>query len=346
MRKGDRMVVAALCAVPGFTSACISLLALFEGAGGSAFDRWLLLVILLGGVFGGLLYGMRDRRLVLPGKNEDGSFNPGWLADCAFGMGGGFVIFLLLPGDFDKLTGWVWIKVFATALVGGYGGRGIIDRMLSQVQKQAEEATAHAKAATAKIETIVTQSDADNQGWNIVSRQLSSDQDARPTLDELTKGLAGASLSMLRQVFYEAQRIRSESWEHEKGRMERTIPVFRALISRDPERRFHRNFGQLGYALKDKEPPDLEEAEAMLTQAIASRDAFGEKGWLFCEWNRAIVRIRRDANSAKGKKSTATVRAAIEADLAASARDAFIKQQVIAKDALLQGWMKLNGVRV
>ncbi len=86
--------------------------------------------------------------------------------------------------------------------------------------------------------------------------------------------------------------------------MERTIPVFRALIASDPEGRFHRNHGQLGFALKDKEPPDWREAEAELTNAIMIRGDPNVEGYWLYELNRAICRIKLDDLFKEGKPST------------------------------------------
>ena len=58
--------------------------------------------------------------------------------------------------------------------------------------------------------------------------------------------------------------------------MERTIPIFRALITSDTEKRYHANFAQLGFALKDQRKPAWSEAEEALSRAIAIRS---EKLW-------------------------------------------------------------------
>lgn len=88
-------------------------------------------LITAGGAFGGWLYGMRGQRLIMPKKRADGDFDPGWIADCAFGIAGGYVIFLLVPGTFDAPTGaesWPVVKVIAAAVIGGYAGRALFDR--------------------------------------------------------------------------------------------------------------------------------------------------------------------------------------------------------------------------
>jgi len=54
---------------------------------------------------------------------------------------------------------------------------------------------------------------------------------------------------------------------------------------------FHRNWGELGYALKDKAAPDWEAAEKALTEAITIRDRLSEEGYGGYEYNRAVCRI-------------------------------------------------------
>ena len=75
----------------------------------------------------------------------------------------------------------------------------------------------------------------------------------------------------------------------------------------------HRNHAQLGYALKDKEPPDFAAAEAELTEAIKLRNDDGDRGFLLYEFNRALARI-----GAFGPNPDPEVRAAIDADLKAA----------------------------
>jgi hypothetical protein len=102
--------------------------------------------------------------------------------------------------------------------------------------------------------------------------------------------------------------------------MERTIPVFRALIAADQERKFDRNHAQLGYALKDKEPPEWAEAERELSDAITIRGQTSIKGMYYYEFNRAFCRIMQDPDFRQGKKSNAESLNRILDDLRAVAR--------------------------
>jgi len=62
--------------------------------------------------------------------------------------------------------------------------------------------------------------------------------------------------------------------------------VFRALIAADVEAKYHRNHGQLGYALKDLEQPRWQDAFDALSTAIQRRKS---GGYVLYEFNRAIA---------------------------------------------------------
>ncbi len=109
--------------------------------------------------------------------------------------------------------------------------------------------------------------------------------------------------------------------------MERTIPIFRALLEADPEHK-HVIHGQLGFALKDKTEPDHQGAIEHLAEAISERDANGETGWLFYEFNRALSRIRSEQGTP----------AEILADLCKSAGIDFIRG-ILETDEHVVRWL-------
>ena len=108
------------------------------------------------GAFGGLLGGMHFKSLDRPHREgTDHRINLGWIADAAFGVAGGFVVFLVVPGDFqiDK-GGWDTFKAFAVAMVGGFAGRALIEAQSKAImQKILEKKIDDNQAAmTAKVE--------------------------------------------------------------------------------------------------------------------------------------------------------------------------------------------------
>jgi hypothetical protein len=138
------------------------------------------------------------------------------------------------------------------------------------------------------------------------------------------------------QIFARARTQRSASWQADKPRMERTIAVFRALVASDTERRYHRNFGQLGFALKDKVPPDVEGAIEMLTEAIRIRGA--GHGFVSYEFNRAATRI-----GTGGTATPAALRELILADLRVAASSSYWFERM-STQSNVAAWLTANGI--
>ncbi len=123
--------------------------------------------------------------------------------------------------------------------------------------------------------------------------------------------------------------------------MERTIPIFRALISCDSDDAYHRNHGQLGYALKDQRSPDWAAAEVELTKAIQIRGSAAEHNWLFYEMNRALCRIMLDEDFKQSRKSSSQLRNGILEDIKTSSADEYIAR-IMKSDATISRWISLN----
>jgi hypothetical protein len=183
------------------------------------------------------------------------------------------------------------------------------------------------------------QSQIDAAALSLVTQYLDPGTDlARVKVDELKRAVERASAPVKVQIFYQANELRRRTWEDpaDKPLMERTIPIFEALIASDKEGRFHRNYGQLGFALKDKRTPDWNAAETALSKAIEIRGSWREQNWTIYELNRAICRIMQDANFQKKEASPPEVQTAIHADLEAAGGPDF------HGIAVIQEWLKLN----
>jgi hypothetical protein len=154
--------------------------------------------------------------------------------------------------------------------------------------------------------------------------------------EQLRDAVAAASPAVRAQIFARARVQRSASWQADKPRMERTIAVFRALIASDAERRYHRNFGQLGYALKDRVPPDVEGAIEMLTEAIRVRGA--DQGFVGYEFNRASARIGTGATA-----TPAALRELILADLRVAASNSYWFERMSTQPNVA-AWLAANGI--
>jgi hypothetical protein len=205
-----------------------------------------------------------------------------------------------------------------------------------------------------EIKDIKEQSDLDARAFALVAKQLNPSGDsAPPSQQEINEAIKNASQNVKAQIFYQAQEIRSSSWQEPrtKAKMERTIPIFRALIACDKDDEFHRNHGQLGYALKDQRHPDWIGAEAELTNAIQIRGTGPNPDWIWYEFNRAVCRIETDDNFKAGKKSSPESRKRILGDLQVAATDDNVREILVSDERLiatlnatLKAWINLNEV--
>ncbi len=263
-------------------------------------------MITIAGAFGGLLYTARDSGLEFPYRDPDNKhvLNLGWVADCGYGIAGAYVVFLILPTELttagtpsnsllssSSILGLV--KLLAMALVGGYGGRSLVDRALANIAKDAEEAKKSAEEAKKKVVQIEM---IDSKALELVNRHLDSGEKEQD-VKALKEAIKGASRTVLFEIFKEARAVRTANWNKDVTLMERTIPIFEALIDNSAGEKFHRNHAQLGYALKDQGGPDdtkkdWEGAYRELTKAIDLRGQEGDEGFLMYEFNRAICSIK------------------------------------------------------
>ena len=247
---------------------------------------WILIGV--GGAVGGLLFGMRDKELELPHWEDKHVWNPGFLADILFGLAGGVIIFIIVPGTFNyQQGGWEIIKILALAGVGGYGGRAVVEKILNQQLQELEK----------DVQQLQRQNRWDAIAIKLVDRQLDDDADTPEVpKQELQEAISSSASQTKVLIFEQARRCRKDCTADD-GRqplLRQAIPIFEALIEDDAENKYHRNHGQLGFILKDKLNPDWQRAEAELSRAIEIRDRQGEKGFLAYEFNRALCRIRLD----------------------------------------------------
>jgi hypothetical protein len=259
-----------------------------------------------------------------------------WLTKILVGVGlVQFTTFATRAGDLvhflgPALGGGALGEAFAGGLlvfcsVGGFLSFYLITRIyLPRAFAQADRDTL-AKAVQVEVARVQkTQEQSDLEALSLAARQLEPEPGA-PSVSQsdLDAAFARASPVVKSQLFFRARDQRSKTWNSDKKTMERTIPVFRALIASEGDRPFHRNHGQLGYALRDQTQPDLQEADDELTKAIQLRDTAGAGGFLLYEFNRALTRISR-----YGPNPPAAVRVQIETDLAAAGRSPHLARQI------------------
>ena len=162
---------------------------------------------------------------------------------------------------------------------------------------------------------------------------------------ELISKIKAASSQVKAQIFYQARIVRTENWKREatKYKMERTIPIFRALITSDEEDKYYANYGQLGFALKDKRKPDYQGAERVLSRAIEIRGSWKRQGWVSYEFVRAICRIHMDPNFQNHSASGSEDRQKIFDDLSVAAKSQDVQGWFLDTPEIIE-WMDLNRI--
>lgn len=245
-------------------------------------------------------------------------------------------------------------KVFAGALliyflIGGFIVGYLWTRLyLATAFRQADldAVGAKLKKVESKVSELERQAEIDVKALGIVQRQLNLEPDVPPIeQDKINAVIIPASSSVKTQIFYSAEDVRRNNWREQqtKPKMERTIPIFRALIASDPEGRYHANHGQLGFALKDQKQPSWEEANLELTRAIEIRGSWQDKGWLFYEFNRAICKIHLDEAFNQKKASSEATKKNILTDLQVAKNHPMLNN-VINNDPTITEWLSLNGI--
>lgn len=236
------------------------------------------------------------------------------------------VVVYFLTGGF--LFGYLWTRLFLLgALV-----RADLDAAVERVEK--------------KIEDQAKQAEVDATALSLTTKYLNpSVEESETDVDELKKSIVGSSPSIKVQIFYMAAKLRKQTWNANKELMERTIPVFESLVQSDVENRFHRNHGQLGFALKDKTDPEWDRAEKELTEAIRIRGHWKAQGRSIYEFCRAICRVNQDKDFLENKPiSDERKRKTIVEDIKVAMKDH--RKGIVEKSTDLQKWIKLNNVSI
>ena len=248
-----------------------------------------LLWICLSGMFGGFLFGIRDKKLVIPHREDKNIYEPGVITDVLFGVAGGVVIFLILPGDIKPGENTIsLLKFIGVALIGGYGGRALVEKVLSQQIKDLQ----------ASVDDLKTQNKDDATAMALINKHLDDDPDTPlVSRDKLKAAIAKSSHSLRVYAFDQARSFRRKALRNvrEKNKdncIERVVPVFLALIDCDEKNIYHRNHGQLAFAYKDQKDADWTKAKEELTIAMEIRDKNKIVGFFVYEFNRALCRIK------------------------------------------------------
>jgi hypothetical protein len=186
----------------------------------------------------------------------------------------------------------------------------------------------------------------------MVRAQLDPSGEVDPSVTELAEALSAASAGIRDEAFYLARNQRRDNWRGKrcggkKALVELVIPVFEALIALDDEHVWHRNYGELAFALKDKRKAmtvDYQRARSVLDTAIKIREttnAGAASRFPMYEFNRAYCNMKLDPALATGAKTAEGLAAAICVDLEAAAMTE-AGQKAIREDKLVELWLQQN----
>lgn len=310
-----------------------------------------LMMLTLAGAFGGLAYAIRDRKLELPRVDplDEYTIHLGLLADCFAGIAGAYIVFLVVPLQTDRLgTVEGDVRLLATGILGGYGGRSLVNQVLGGLVRQDVERLKEQVSLNQNlIAEVKDQSRLDAEALALLHRQL--DPKITPSsseVEDLKRLIIAASPSMKVHVFTQTSGVRNKNWRSNKPLMERTIPIFEALIEGDSEDQFHRNHGELGAALKDKVEPNWTGAEAEINRAIEIRNRQSKTGFSWYEFNRAICRIMTDPDYQKGKPSSLAQLEKILRDLQIADKEFHSIANLVATEPnhAISEWLRVNHI--
>ncbi len=234
------------------------------------------------------------------------------------------------------------IALFLYFVVAGFLMSYLWTRLYFAAALRQADATSRLVAVESKLDII----DLDAKAWSLTQRLLNpAPGSAPPSQAEVNAAIGPATSNMKAQIFWAAKDVRTENWRNfaDKPKMERTIPIFRALIVSDTERVYHANHGQLGFALKDQRNPDWPSARLELTEAIRLRGNWQTSGWApFYEFVRATCSINLDEAFKSGQASDDKTKALIRSDLHIAFSEPETKQLAM-DDPDIKKWLELNG---
>ena len=246
-------------------------------------------------------------------------------------------------GGFDN-SGIFAIGLFIYYVVAGFLSGFLLTRLyIAGAMIKADDAAVVQRVANveSEIRAEAIQKSADDEALSLVQLQLNAARGAAlPSQEDLNAKIRAASPAARSRVYFLAREARSQNRETNKPKMERTIPIFRALIdSETTEKRYHNNHGQLGFALKDQEPPEFKEAERELSTAIEIRDSQHEPGALDYEFVRAFCRIKLEQEAMElGQPPGEETRRKILADLQKATQDSTLQKACRKMKPSNSGW--------
>lgn len=251
------------------------------------------LILIFSGIMGGVIYTILvDGHVDMPRfvANKGDQFEAGLFGDILLGIAGAIVLDFLSESMNFRAEG--NIQIAALGIVGGYGGRAILQfalsRMFSDINVLEEDRQKYLKAAyQQKMEAMDGLEIIDQLNTHIQTGLTNSE------LAELTAAIRQSFGSVRKQVFDLARDFRRTAnlSDVTQPRIARTIPIFKALIDSEPDN--HQFYAEAAFAYKDSGSPDLFKAIQYLDKAIETRgDRHQADTWKY-ELCRAITRIQQ-----------------------------------------------------
>ncbi|HEU0296967.1 MAG TPA: hypothetical protein VFR47_29785 [Anaerolineales bacterium] len=252
---------------------------------------------------------------------------------------------LILTGDIDQgVVSLLEFKARLKSLNHYYTRYRSAEELKWLFSRQLDKLYGQTQGLSLEITGTTPQSQIDTIAISLVNRFL-SDVDARTTVDtaKMSHAVTRASELPRHTIFLLAREVRGSNWLYNKSLMERSIPVFEALITVDPHKHYY--FGQLGYAYKDCLKPDWQAAKNQFDRAIALLGAADEASWPYYQLNRAICLIRLDANYADNKPTLPAARKTILKDLRVARQGIEIFDEIVEQpnNVDIRRWRQLNG---
>ncbi|WP_107671297.1 N-acetylmuramidase family protein [Cyanothece sp. BG0011] len=263
----------------------------------------------LAGTLGGLLYSMLcDQTLEFPswGKNGEG-LEPGFFLDIFVGIAGALIAYLALPEPLKQGTE-AGVMIFVTGLVGGYGGKYVLDAASQRLIKRIEQVDLKKEKLEQIRKSENLQQLANRQIYQgITPEELSYLQTQLQTISVDTN-----LKERIFQAAKDARRLGSRVKAYE-DRVNRVAPILESLVKSDRNNApYHL---QLACAYRDYLPPRLDEAIAQFNEAIELRNTQpNENDWHY-ELDRVVALIHKANETGHSNQENTPLSDDILADL-------------------------------
>jgi tetratricopeptide (TPR) repeat protein len=256
-----------------------------------------LLYVVIAGAFGGMLYAIKNKRIMIPFVRRSTqrdeitkkdikryeSIELGIIADLLFGIGGGLLIFLITPAAPDPKENFGMIKLLSLAIVGGYSGQFLVKKVSNNSLESLSSKIEETEKSLSKIERVKENDQRIyRMFYEIIDGSPFEIENMRESLKYVSQSvrLRGCTLlddrrKELVSKILEHKNAPVEKIQAIKGEFERLIPLLAEIIK--SEELYNENeiyfllnyhYASLAYMYKDKNNPDWELALFFIKKAI------------------------------------------------------------------------------